>query len=467
MITQTLTELAAALGAEIIGDATLEVRGPVVTDSRQVVDGALFVARLGEHADGHDHVEPARAAGAVAAVVEHPLDVDIAQLVVADSTRALGDLARHVLDVARAHGSLERVIGITGSAGKTTTKRILAHLLTSLGPTVFPEQSFNNEVGAPLSMLRTDLTTRFVIVEMGASHIGDLRYLSSVARPDIGVELQVGLAHVGEFGSVDNIRIAKQELIESLPASGTAVLNADDPQVRAMAEHTSAAITWFGQHPTADVRILDVRPTAAGVDVRLGVGDSELTAPVRLLGEHNAYNIAAATAVALTVGMTSQAIAEGLQSLTGGERWRMQALRRDDDVTIINDAYNASPGSMHAALRTLADLGRAGHRTFAVLGAMSELGAVSADEHDKVGRDVVRLNIDQLVVVGAEARQIFLAAEQEGSWGGEAVYCENADEALAWLEPRLRAGDIALVKSSNASGLRFLGDRLAAGEVSE
>lgn len=467
MITQTLTELAHALGAELVGDGALEVSGPVVTDSRQVEDGALFVARRGERADGHEHVASARAAGAIAAVVEHPVDVDIAQLVVADSTRALGDLAHHVLGLARSGGALERVIGITGSAGKTTTKRILAHLLATVGPTVFPEQSFNNEVGAPLSMLRTDLETRFVIVEMGASHIGDLRYLSSIARPNIGVELQVGLAHIGEFGSVDNIRIAKQELVESLPVTGTAVLNADDPRVRAMAAHTDAAITWFGQHPTADVRILDVRPAATGIEVRLGLPDGELSAQVRLLGEHNAYNIAAAVAVAAAVGMSPEAIAGALQTLSGGERWRMQALHRDDDVTIINDAYNASPGSMHAALRTLADLGRAGHRTIAVLGAMSELGAVSGDEHDKVGRDVVRLNIDQLVVVGAEARQIFLAAEQEGSWGGEAVYCENPDEALAWLEPRLRAGDIALVKSSNASGLRFLGDRLAAGEVSE
>ncbi|MFU0804284.1 MAG: UDP-N-acetylmuramoyl-tripeptide--D-alanyl-D-alanine ligase [Pseudoclavibacter caeni] len=463
MITVSLDWIAAAVDGDLADPDTCgrQVTGAVCTDSRRIAAGDLFVALVGERVDGHDFLAAAAEAGASAALVMRRVaDAPLPLVVVDDTTAALGRLARAVLDRARAEGALEHVIGITGSAGKTTTKRILGHLLEQVGETVYPQGSFNNEIGAPLTMLRTTLDTRFVVVEMGASHIGDLRYLSGIARPDLGVELQVGLAHVGEFGSVDNIRVAKQELVEALPADGVAVLNADDVNVRRMAEHTAASVTWFGEHPDADVRILRVDVDGEGLRVRLAVDGEELAARVALLGEHNAWNIAAATAAARRTGLSLETIRRGLESLPGGERWRMQVLHRSDGVTIVNDGYNASPGSMAAALRTLAGIKRAGHRTIAVLGAMGELGEASGPEHDRIGQDVVRLDIDQLVVVAPEARRIFLAAEQEGSWGGEAVYCETADEAHAWLAPRLREGDVVLVKSSNAAGLRFLGDRL-------
>lgn len=462
MITTDVDWIAEAVGGTLTGSAEAGlVTGAVRTDSREVSTGDLFVARRGESGDGHDYVVTAQRQGAAAAIVEHPVpDATLVQIVVGDATRALGLLAEAVLLQARSDGRLEHVIGITGSAGKTTTKRILAHLLSQAGETVFPQGSFNNEVGAPLTMLQTTLQTRFVVVEMGASHIGDLRYLSGIAHPDLGIELQVGLAHVGEFGSVDNIRIAKQELVESLPETGVAVLNADDANVCRMAEHTSAQVVWFGARSDAAVRIAAVEPEGERLRVELTFDGATVDPSVALLGEHNAWNIAAATAAALHMGLSREQIVTGLESLSSGERWRMQALHRADGVTVVNDGYNASPGSMSAALRTLAGIRRTGHRTIAVLGAMGELGEASGTEHDKIGQDVVRLNIDQLVVVGNDARRIFLAAEQEGSWGGEAVYCENADEAHDWLAPRLREGDVVLVKSSNAAGLRFLGDRL-------
>lgn len=462
MIPLDLHRVATELDGRLAAAADALVTGPVVTDSRQVGPGALFVALRGEQQDGHRFVGAAADLGAVAALVDHQVDLPLPQIVVADTLRALQRLAAAVVAEARAHHRLRHVIGITGSAGKTTTKLMLGEILGGVAPTVVPEQSFNNEVGAPLTMLRVAPETEFLVSEMGANHRGDLRMLAGLCHPDLGVELQVGRAHIGEFGSQDAIRVAKQELVEALPPSGTAVLNADDARVRSMAAHTPAAVTWFGRDESADVRILSVRQDRARLEVVLRTPDTKrLVTRVGLIGEHNAYNVAAAVATARAAGIGDDACQAGLGRVRHGERWRMQLMPRPDGVLIVNDAYNASPGSMVAALETLAGFARQGHRTVAVLGAMGELGDESAAEHAKIGEVAARTDVDALVVVGEGARAIFNAA-QRSEWSGTAMFVEDAAAAEAWLRPRLRSGDVVLVKSSNLSGLRLLGDRLAA-----
>lgn len=462
MIAGTLEEFAAAVGGTLHNAPSgVRISGEVRTDSREVQAGDLFVALIGEQQDGHRYAAVAAGRRAAALLVAHPVDAPAPQIVVEDTLAALHRLAAWMVGRARSEGALEQVIGITGSAGKTTTKLLLGAILAGVGPTVIPEKSFNNEVGAPVTMLRVTAETQFLVSEMGASHRGDVAALAALCHPTVGVELQVGLAHIGEFGSRDAIRVAKQELVEELPATGTAVLNADDSRVRTMAEHTPARVVWFGRSEDSDVRILDVSRQEARLRVVLRTPDTEqLSVEVGLVGEHNAWNIAAAVAAARAVGVSDAQIAAGLATVHHGERWRMQLMPRPDGVLILNDAYNASPGSMTAALKTLATFRDAAHRSVAVLGAMSELGEASESAHATVGREAVRTGVGLLVVVGESARPIADAAAQQPE-SGEIVFVSDATEADDYLREALRPGDVVLVKSSNASGLRLLGDRLA------
>jgi UDP-N-acetylmuramoyl-tripeptide--D-alanyl-D-alanine ligase len=282
-----------------------------------------------------------------------------------------------------------------------------------------------------------------------------------MVRPDVGIVLKVGLAHAGEFGGIEATLQAKTEMVSDLLDTDTAVLNFDDPRVASMAGKTQASVVWFGLDDRADVRALDVRSTARGTSFTLLLPGGE-SRPVtfRVLGEHHVMNALAAAAAAHVAGVPIDTIVAGIQSLQRAERWRMEVLGGARGVTVINDAYNASPDSMAAALKTLAQIAEPGGRTVAVLGEMSELGEFSGEEHDRIGLLAVRLNIDQVVVVGAAARRMHITAINEGSWNGECVYSENADEAYDHLAGTLRPGDTVIVKSSNSAGLRFLGDRL-------
>lgn len=444
------------------------------TDSREVRPGALFVAKPGEYADGHLFVPRAFEAGAVLALTEREIRDDagrlLPQVVVPDSVLAMGALAAAVVARLRAGSGLQ-VVGITGSAGKTTTKDLLAGILTQVAPTVAPVGSYNGEVGVPLTVFETDYSTRYLVAEMGATGIGHIEYLAQMVKPEVGVVLGVGTAHAGEFGGVDNIARAKGELVEALDAAGTAVLNADDARVRAMAARTSAAVLYFtadeGFEPAdAGARVL----RAAGVRTAAG-GHPEFTLHFPdgsaehivsgLIGSHHVANLLAAAAAAWALGIDAKMIAAGLRGRGPASRWRMERTERPDGVTVINDAYNANPESMRAALRTLAELGR-GRRTWAVLGEMLELGEDSVQEHDALGRIAVRLNISRLVVVGAGAKAMHNAAVLEGSWGEESMYVDTPEEAYDVLAEQLRPGDLVLFKSSNGAGLRFLGDRIAA-----
>lgn len=465
MIRMTLAEVASAVAGTLqtVEGETSDtvVSGTVDTDSRLIGQGDIFVAKPGEFTDGHVFVAGAAHAGAALAIVEHIVDAPISQIVVADVIEALAALARTVVARVRAEGELT-VAGITGSNGKTTTKNMLARILEGEGETVAPRASFNNEVGAPLTMLRVAANTRYLVSELGAAGPGQIARLAGLITPDVGVVLMVGLAHAGGFGGVEATLKAKTELVEAIRPGGVAVLNADDPRVvtmGAVADARGVSVRWFGRSTAAEVRAEDVEVSAAGTTCVIVSGEERLPLKLRVLGEHHIMNALAALTAAEAMGVPLARGIERLETLDIAERWRMQPLG-SDRIRVINDAYNASPDSMAAALRTLAQITEPGQRKVAVLGAMSELGEQAGEEHDRVGLLAVRLRIERIVVVGRDARRLFLAAVGEGSWDGEAVFFETADDAFEYLLTELQDGDRVLVKSSNSAGLRHLGDRL-------
>ncbi|WP_409048568.1 UDP-N-acetylmuramoyl-tripeptide--D-alanyl-D-alanine ligase [Microbacterium sp. HA-8] len=465
MIALTLAEIARVTGGELqaAGPHTPEtiVDGTVDTDSRGITPGGIFAAKPGAETDGHLFVDAAVEGGAVLAIVERPVAASISQVIVPSVVAALADLARHVVARVRDAGSLT-VVGVTGSNGKTTTKNMLARILVDEGETVWPVASFNNEVGAPLTMLRVTPTTRYLVCEFGASAPGEIARLAGLVTPDIGIVLMVGMAHAGGFGGIEATVAAKSELVSAVRPGGTAVLNADDPRVAGMAgiaRDRGLEVVWFGRGASAQVRADDVRVDAAGTSCTVHAIGSSAPLRLRVLGEHHVMNALAAIAAATRIGVTLAECVARLETLEIAERWRMQPLG-SDSIRIINDAYNASPDSMAAALRTLAQITEPGQRMVAVLGAMSELGEFAEDEHDRVGLLAVRLGVQRIVIVGADARRMFLEAIAQGSWDGEAVFFADADAAYDYLVGELRDGDRVLVKSSNAAGLRHLGDRL-------
>jgi UDP-N-acetylmuramoyl-tripeptide--D-alanyl-D-alanine ligase len=377
----------------------------------------------------------------------------------------LATLARSVVDRLAPAGLA--VVGVTGSAGKTSTKDLIGGLLARHGPTVAPPNSFNNELGLPWTVLRADEHTRHLVLEMSARGVGHIAALTRIAPPRIGAVLNVGTSHLGEFGSREAIAQAKGELVEALPADGLAVLNADDPLVAAMAARTKARVAYVGRSPDASVRAADVtvddqaRPAFRLVTP---VGEADVT--LRLHGDQHVGNALTAAAVALELGMDVPGIAAGLADARPVSRRRMEVVTRPDGVTVVNDAYNASPESMAAALRAVVAMAGNGtgapRRTWAVLGPMGELGDDSADVHNEVGGLAVQLGVDRLVVVGEQARALHDGAHLAGSRGRESVLVPDVDAAVALLGDELRPGDVVLVKAANAVGLWRLADLLLA-----
>ncbi|WP_431044895.1 UDP-N-acetylmuramoyl-tripeptide--D-alanyl-D-alanine ligase [Streptomyces sp. P1-3] len=469
MIALSLAEITGITGGRPydIPDPELRVTGPVVIDSREVRPGGLFAAFVGERVDGHDYAQRAVEAGAAAVLAARP--VGVPAIVVDDVERALGALARAVVERLGT-----TVVALTGSAGKTSTKDLIAQLLQRNAPTVWTPGSLNNEIGLPLTALLADAGTKHLVLEMGARGVGHIRYLTELTPPRIGVVLNVGTAHIGEFGGRDQIAEAKGELIEALPptdAGGIAVLNADDPLVRAMRTRTKARVLLFGEAEDADVRAENVRLTTEGqpaFTLHTPTGCSDVT--LRLYGEHHVSNALAAAAVGHALGMSAGEIAVALSEAGQLSRWRMEVTERADGVTVVNDAYNANPDSMRAALRALVAMGRStraqGGRTWAVLGQMAELGGESLAEHDAVGRLAVRLNVSKLVAVGGqEAAWLDMGAKNEGSWGEESVHVSDVQAAVDLLRSELRPGDVVLVKASRSVGLERIAQALLDGEV--
>jgi UDP-N-acetylmuramoyl-tripeptide--D-alanyl-D-alanine ligase len=451
-----LAEVAAIIGAPQAPDGA--VTGEVRIDSRAVRPGDLFVALRGEQADGHTYAAAAVEAGAAAVLVERPTTPR--DLVVPDALAALQSLAAEVF-----RRDQPLTFGITGSSGKTSTKDLLAQVLAGFGSTLAPVGSFNNEIGLPLTALRRDAGTRYAALEYSARGLGHIAFLCGIARPHVTVVLNVGSAHLGEFGSVANIALAKGELVEA--ATTLVVLNADDPLVAGMASRTTQPVVTFGTAPGADYRAEKVdldedgRP---GFVLVTPQGRADVRLQVR--GGHQVSNALSVAAGVLAAGVTDdvERVAGLLGSAQAVSRWRMEVTERPDGVTVVNDAYNANPDSMRAALKTLAVMSRGKQRrTWAVLGPMAELGDDTRDAHMELGRFVVRLDVSRLVVVGPEAGGIHAGAVLEGSWGEESVHVDDADAAVALLREEVAAGDVVLVKASRSAGL----ERVAAALLEE
>ncbi|HZK31281.1 MAG TPA: UDP-N-acetylmuramoyl-tripeptide--D-alanyl-D-alanine ligase [Corynebacterium sp.] len=484
MIDLTLSRIAEITGGELhnVADPETRVTGGVEFDSRKLGEGGLFLALPGERVDGHDFAVGAVAQGAVAVLAARDVPAPAILLRPADQSDAavgqavvdaLSALARHVSTTLTAEHGL-CIVGVTGSAGKTSTKDLLAAVLGRAGETVAPPGSFNNEIGHPYTVLRCTAATDFLVAEMSARGLGHIAHLAEIARPSIGVVLNVGTAHLGEFGSRENIARAKGELVEALPAEaegGVAILNADDPFVAAMASRTTArVVTYSASRPLApgadyyatDIVLDDV--ARASFTMHTPAGES---VPVRLkvFGAHQVGNALAAAAAGIEAGLSAAEAAAALSGHHAASAHRMDVSSRADGVTVINDSYNANPDSMRAGIAALAYTASArnGARAIAVLGEMGELGEGSVAAHERLGEELARFNVGHLVVVGTspDARAMATSAQRQGI---TTCVTRDVNEAIGAVEDILRSpnpdvpqseadGDVVLVKASNAIGL--------------
>jgi UDP-N-acetylmuramoyl-tripeptide--D-alanyl-D-alanine ligase len=453
MIPMTLAEIASVVDGEVDGDPALTVLGQAFVDSRAPVESGLFVAVVGERVDGHEFATSAVEGGATAVLGSRRTGVPT--VVVADPVLALGRLARHVVEETR-----PTVIALTGSQGKTGTKDYLAHVLEGLGPTVATVGNFNNEIGVPLTALGATAHTAYLVVEMGARGIDHIRYLCQVAPPQVAAVINVGTAHLSEFGSRESIAVAKGEIVESLPESGVAVLNADDDLTAAMTGRTAARTLTFGEQGDVTWRGVELddlgRPS-------FELGYDGAWWPVRLTqsGAHQVANATAAAALAIAAGLPAEVVADRLSGATPASPWRMEVHERSDGLLVVNDAYNANPASMAAAIDALVAIGeRRGRRTVAVLGEMLELGSTADDAHHEVGRLVARAGVDLLVTVGEAAGGIAEGASSVADWSGTALPTAGRDEALAAVRENVAAADVVLVKASRGAALEHIADGL-------
>ncbi|KRA37372.1 MULTISPECIES: UDP-N-acetylmuramoyl-tripeptide--D-alanyl-D-alanine ligase [unclassified Nocardioides] len=459
MIPLQLSEVARVVGGALHGDDVV-VAGPAYVDSRSPVPDGLFVAIVGERTDGHAYAE-----GAHAVLGSRPTTAPT--VVVDDPVVALGLLARHVLDLLDT-----TVIALTGSQGKTGTKDYLAAVLralTSAEAVVATTANNNNELGVPLTVLRASTTTSHVVVEMGARGVGHISYLCEIAPPRIAAALNVGSAHVGEFGGQDVIAQAKGEIIAALPDDGVAVLNADDPLVAAMATRTSARIVSFGSAGAVSWRNLTLdalgRPT-----FELGYDDQWHAVTLLQSGAHQVLNAAAAAAMAIGAGFAPADVAVALGTAAAASPWRMEVTERADGLVVINDSYNANPESMRAALEALVAIGRgeggSRRRTVAILGEMKELGAEHEAGHRAVGRAAAELGVDVLLVVTEAARGMAEGARSEsGNTVGEVIVTAGRDDAVAWVRQNAGPEDVVLVKASRGAALELVAASILKGTM--
>ena len=458
MISLSIAEISSAIDGElVVGEPEKVISGEVFIDSREVGPGDVFFAKVGDHDDGHEYLSQIATVGASLAVVQKPnTTLDTPQILVQDSVEALGKLAAFVLKKVREQNKL-KVIGITGSNGKTSTKSLLNQMLVGFGSVVAPQGSFNNQVGLPLTVCRLQLDTEYLVLEMGASGKGSITRLAELAKPDIGLQLKVGYAHAGKFGGLSETRKIKSEMLPFIQEM--AILNADDPNVYSMRSEVQSFVS-FGYSDHAHYQLLGSKLDIDGTEIDIDLAGVEKTIRLKTLGEHQAMNAAAALAVIGQLGLDFDKAIAKLETIEFVERGRMQSMVGKSGQIVINDAYNASPESMQAALQTLATLSKQGYRSIAVLGAMAELGEFRQEQHDRIGRLVVRYNIDQLLVIGEDAKLIHMGASQEGSWDGESLFFESINQAFEYLREKLADNDLVLVKASNSYGLIQLADDL-------
>lgn len=444
MITLTAGEIALLIGGELHCDKDLLVSKAPVFDSRKATPGCIFLALKGEYADGHDFAADAYRAGAMFSLTTRRIDGPC--IVVEDVIEALSILAAFV----RKRLTGLTVIGITGSQGKTSTKDLLSHMLSSVGPTVSPAGSFNNDLGLPITLLECDVDTKYCILEMGARHKGDIARLCGIAQQDIGVVLTVGTAHLGEFGSVEAIAQTKSELIQTLHPDGIAILGSYDKYTPAMASLHSGRVINFGTG--CEIR-------AAEIEIREGRPHFELVTPfgrdavgMRLVGEHHIANALAAAAVGTALELPIEVIASALSTADNSSKWRME-IHDLFGLLLINDAYNANPESMTAALRSLVLFAQErGGQSWAFLGKMHELGESSDAHHAAIGTLAQEIGIDHLVAIGAP---------EYGVSQGQMIthHYISIDECLSMTD-HFSAGDVVLVKASRSEGFEVLAQKL-------
>ncbi len=448
MIPLSASTVADVMQGTLYGSAEISANAEFQFDSREVKPGDVFLALRGEKADGHEFVSNALDNGAVLSIVTKP--VSGTHIVVADVLDAIGALAVHV----RHQLANLKVVGITGSQGKTTTKDMLYSILKDEGKTVAARGSFNNDLGVPLTLLRCDTSTKFCIVEMGARHGGDISSLTKIALPDVGAVLKVGNAHIGEFGSREKIALAKGELVAGLKSGAIAVLGTYDEFTPKMPISDDVRKMTFGVDHNCDVR-------AADIEFRGGFAHFDLVTPearegveLRVLGLHQIPNALAAAAIAFSLGISTTRIAAALSMHESASKWRME-IHEGNETTLINDSYNANPESMEAALRTLVLLSQErGGRSWAFLGTMHELGPSASQMHEEIGKLAVELGIDHLVAIG---NQDYLRGLKDSStvthYFGSV---KDAESMISEFEP----GDVILVKASRAEHLEHLAESI-------
>jgi UDP-N-acetylmuramoyl-tripeptide--D-alanyl-D-alanine ligase len=452
VIERRLAQIATAVGGRLRGpDANVS---SVSTDSREVVPGGLFVAIRGERVDGHAFVDDAFARGAVGAIVQRAGGVG-AFIEVPDTRRALLHLAA---DERRLHTGT-KVLGITGSNGKTSVKDLATAVVGTRFRTHASPSSFNNEIGLPATLLGAAPGTEMIVAEMGARRAGDVALLCEVARPDVVVVTNIGTAHFGVFGSWEEIVRAGAEPVEAVGERGTAILNADDPVALGYAGRTAGRVLTFGVDADADVRAEDVR---LGADARasfvLSAEGEREPAELAVPGAHMVSNALAAAACGVWAGMT---VAESVAALKGARvaPWRMETFTSASGVLVVNDAYNANPESAAAALKAARWMAK-DRRLMAVLGHMAELGPIELEEHEKLGELLVRIGVDRLVTVGEVARSIARAAIREGQLPEDVASFDDPSEAVREVRAWARPGDVVLLKGSRVAGLERVAEEL-------
>ena len=446
MITLTAGEIALLVGGELLCDRDLLISKAPVFDSRLATPGCFFLALKGENADWHEFAADAYRNGAMFSLTSQRIDGPC--IVVKDVLEALSILAAFV----RKRLDKLVVIGITGSQGKTSTKDLLTHMLGAVGPTVAPAGSFNNDLGLPITLLQCDDRTRFCILEMGARHMGDIARLCEIAKPNIGVVLTVGTAHIGEFGSREVIAQTKGELIASLDKDGIAILGTYDEFTPKMASQHQGQVILFGEKADIQVR-------AADVEMREGRPHFDLVTPagrdavgMRAVGAHQVANALAVAAVGTALALPLELIASSLSTAEISSKWRME-LHESADLLIINDAYNANPESMSAAMRALVLFAQErGGSAWAFVGKMNELGQTQAPQSAAIGALAVELGIDHLVEINAP--------EYGEPVGAMVIHQRPTIESALDLVDYFAPGDVVLVKASRSQGFEVLAESL-------
>lgn len=443
----TLQEVLSATKGHCVSTNLLQTFSGISTDSRTLLLGSLYIALSGESFDGHDFIAAALEKGAAGVVATRllPLTADKPLILVADCRKALQDLARF-------HRCRFQIplIAVTGSNGKTSTKDMIAAVLSTTFHVLWTEANFNNEIGLSQTLLRLNAAHQAVVVEMGMRGSGEIAELASIALPTVAVVTNVGETHLERLGSVANIAAAKAELVENLPSTGTALLNADDELVMAMREKTASRLVTFGVRNNADVAATAVEQTAQGVSFQCIANGSHFPVVVPLPGMHTVYNALAAIAVGRLLGLTQERIAAGLAQYQPG-KMRLNICQYDA-VTVIDDTYNASPLSMAAAIEVLGGIAKG--RKIAAIGDMLELGSVAISAHEKVGVHLAATGVEIVITVGELAKHTAAAAAQNGV--ATVVPCQDHQQAVIELKNILQSGDTLLIKGSRGMQMEKL-----------